>query len=68
MGALAYADYITISCPSRGGLNKMSSLCNDNCNNITFNTKKTICIKYNEPVIDSWANEIQCNIIVNMWI
>ena len=52
MVALAYADDITSSCPSRRGLNKMLSWCNEfaNFNHINFNTKKTICIKYGEHV------------------
>ena len=54
-GALAYADDITISCPSRRGLNRILYICHSFAlsNNITFNTKKTMCIKYGEPVKDS---------------
>ena len=54
MGALAYADDITITCPSRRGLHKMLVLCNNfgNENYIIFNTKKTLCVKYGEPVND----------------
>ena len=54
-GALAYADDITISCPSRRGLNRLLYICHSFAlsNNITFNTKKTMCIKYGEPVKDS---------------
>ena len=52
MGALSYADDITLSCPSVQGLNKMMNSCSDfstnNC--ITFNVKKTICIKYGESI------------------
>ena len=52
MGALSYADDITLSCPSVHGLNKMMSICSDFATNnfITFNAKKTICIKYGESV------------------
>ena len=52
MGALAYADDITITCPSRRGLPKMLVLCNNlgNGNFIIFNTKKTLSVKYGEPV------------------
>ena len=54
-GALAYADNITISCPSSRGLNPCLYVCHSLAlsNNITFNTKKTMCIKYGEPVEDS---------------
>ena len=54
MGALAYADDITITCPSRRGLHKMLVLCNNfgNEHYIIFNTKKTLCVKYGEPVND----------------
>ena len=65
MGALAYADDITITYPNRRGLHKMLVLCNnlENENYIIFNTKKTLCVKYllllllllllyNEPVND----------------
>ena len=51
-GALAYADDITISCPSRRGLNRLLYICHTfaQSNDITFNTMKTMCIKYGEPV------------------
>ena len=54
MGALAYADDITITCPSQQGLHKMLVLCNNfgNENYIIFNTKKTLCVKYGKPVND----------------
>ena len=54
-GALAYADDITISCPSRRGLNRLLYICHTFAlsNDITFSTKKTMCIKYGEPVKDS---------------
>ena len=52
MRALSYADDITLSCPSVHGLNNMMSICSDFATNnfITFNAKKTICIKYGESV------------------
>ena len=52
MGALSYADDITLCCPSVYGLNKMMSICSDFTTNhfITFNAQKTICIKYGESV------------------
>ena len=50
MGALSYADDIIVSCPNVHGLNKMMSICSDFTTNnfITFNAKKTMCIKYGE--------------------
>ena len=52
MGELSYADDITLSCPSVHGLNKIMNICSDFATNnfITFNAKKTICIKYGESV------------------
>ena len=52
MGALTYADDITLSCPSVHGLNTMMSICSDFATNncITFNANKIICIKYGEYV------------------
>ena len=54
MGALAYADDITITCPSRRELYRMLVLCKHfgNNNYIIFNTRKTLCVKYGEPVND----------------
>ena len=59
-GALAYADNITISCPSRRGLNRLLYICQSFAlsNNITFNTKKTMCIKYGEDYIRSSSIKI----------
>ena len=44
MGALSYADDITIMCPSIGGLNKMLKICYSfaQSNSIIFNNKKTV--------------------------
>ena len=52
MGALSYADDITISCPSLYGLSIMLDICNNFAheNFITFNTKKTVCIKFGELI------------------
>ena len=46
MGALSYADDITIMCPSIGGLNEMLKICHSfaQSNSIIFNNKKTDCI------------------------
>ena len=48
MGALSYADDIILSCPSIRGLNRMIKICSifANSNHITFNCKKTVCIKF----------------------
>ena len=52
MGALSYADDITISCPSLYGLSIMLDICTNfvHENFITFNTKKTVCIKWQTNV------------------
>ena len=54
MGALSYADDITLSCPSVYGLNKMMNIRSDfatnNCITFFFNAQKTNCIKYGESV------------------
>ena len=53
MGLLAYTDHVTLICPGRQGLKKkMLEVCNHFAFNyhITFNTKKTMCIKLGEPV------------------
>ena len=53
-GALGYADDIISSCPSRRGLNRLLYIYIPFiCSNITFNTKKTMCMKYGKPVKDS---------------
>ena len=53
MGALSYADDITIICPGIRGLNKMLKICNEcaQSNKIIFNSKKTICIKFGDKHI-----------------
>ena len=52
MGALGYADDITLTCPSLYGLNSMLDICNQFAknNHVIFNIKKTICIKYSDAV------------------
>ena len=52
-GALSYADDITLLCPSVWGLNEMLKICNKYRleNNIIFNSKKTVCIKFGSTVI-----------------
>ena len=59
MGALSYADDITIMCPSIGGLNEMLKIChnfaqsNSNSNNkkSNSNNKKTVCIKFGKKIV-----------------
>ena len=53
-GALAYADDVTIICPSLRGLNKMLEICNEYAaaNHIYFNSMKTVCIKYGDSVME----------------
>ena len=54
MGALSYADDITLIAPSIGGLNEMLKLCDNYATvyNVMFNSKKTVCIKFgNEAAI-----------------
>ena len=52
--ALAYVDDVTIICPSLRGLNKMLEICNEYAaaNHIYFNSMKTVCIKYGDPVME----------------
>ena len=72
MGALSYADDITLLCPSLKGLNKMLSICSSFAvkYDITFNSKKTECIKFGKTLRDcetallngikiKWVNKIR---------
>ena len=54
-GDLSYADDITLSCSSIRGLNRMIEICNSFAaeHNIIFNTKKSLGIKYGDPVCAS---------------
>ena len=54
-GALSYADDITLSCPSIRGLNRMLEICNTFAAEhiLIFNTKKSVGIKYGDPVCAS---------------
>ena len=54
LGALAYADDVIIICPSLRGLNEMLEICNEYAavNHIYFNSMKTVCIKYGDPVME----------------
>ena len=54
VGALSYADDITLLCPSIRGLNKMLDICNSFADmyDIKFNAKKSLGIKFGcEPVM-----------------
>ena len=53
IGALSYADDITIFSPSIGGLNEMLKICHifAEKNSILFNSKKTVCIKFGGNVV-----------------
>ena len=57
MGALSYADDITLIAPSIGGLNEMLKLCDNYATvyNVIFNSKKTVCIKFGKEVIRNEA-------------
>ena len=57
MGALPYPDDITLLSPSLHGLYRMLEICAKFANNfdITFNSKKTLCIKFGE-----YLNSIEC--------
>ena len=54
VGALYYADDVTLISPSIRVLNAMISLCEEFAKNfdITFNYKKTVCIKFSQKLID----------------
>ena len=53
IGALSYADDITILSPSIGGLNETLKICHifAEKNSILFNSKKTVCIKFGGNVV-----------------
>ena len=55
VGALCYADDVTLLSPSIRGLNAMISLCEVFAKNfdVTFNCKKTVCIKFGQKFIGS---------------
>lgn len=52
MGALSYADDITLISPSIIGLNKMIAICSKFADDysITFNSKKSVCIKFGDTI------------------
>ena len=53
MGALSYADDITLLSPSLHGLNRMLEICAKFADSfdITFNSKKVLCIKLGESLM-----------------
>ena len=57
MDALSYVDNITLLSPSLHGLNRMLKICAAFADSfdITFNSKKTLCIKFGESL-----NGIEC--------
>ena len=59
MGALSYADDITIMCLSIEGFNEMLKICHNfaQSNSIIFNNKKTVCIKFRREIV---KNEKSC--------
>ena len=66
IGALFYADDITLLCPSIRGLNEMIVLCCEYAQeyDITLNPKKTVCIKFGSKInIDEHVsiNGFLCN-------
>ena len=52
MGALSYADDITLIASSIEGLNEMLKLCDNSATvyNVMFNSKKTVFIKFGNEV------------------
>ena len=60
IGFLVYANDVTIICPNLKGPNKMIEICTEDAaaNHTYFNSKKTICIKYGDSVIEALLNRI----------
>ena len=65
-GALAYADDVTIICPSLRGLNKMLEICYEYAaaNHIYFISMKTVCIKYGDPVMDYEISFVKWSVFI----
>ena len=65
VGALGYADDLTLICPSLNSLNHMLSICTDFAKqyNIVFNAKKTMGIKFGAPVSQQDSVYLNDNII-----
>ena len=68
MGALSYADDITIMCPSIGGLNKMLKICYNftQSNSIIFNNKKSVCIKFVKEIVKNEKTVLNTHVL-NLW-
>ena len=65
MGALSYADDITLLSPSLHGLNRMFEICAKFVDNfdITFNSKKTLWIKFGESLNGKNCGKLNSKII-----
>ena len=52
IGALAYADDVTLLCPSLHGMQKMIDVCETFADefDVIFNSKKTVCIKFGNNI------------------
>ena len=72
VGALGYADDLTLVCPTLESLNGMLEICSRFAEefNVTFNASKTMCIKFGSPVLSTdqarlghnvieWVNEVK---------
>ena len=67
-GVLSYADDITLICPSLRGMNCMLKICSDFAENfsLTFNSNKSMCIKFGESVND--REKIMLNNLQIAWV
>ena len=67
-GVLSYADDITLICPSLRGMNCMLKICSDFAENfsLTFNSNKSMCIKFGESVND--REKIMLNDLQIAWV
>ena len=67
-GVLSNADDITLICPSLRGMNCMLKICSDFAENfsLTFNSNKSMCIKFGESVND--REKIMLNDLQIAWV
>ena len=67
-GVLSYADDITLICPSLRGMNCVLKICSDFAQNfsLTFNSNKSMCIKFGESVND--REKIMLNDLQIAWV
>ena len=65
-GALANADDVAINCPSLRGLNKMLDICYEYAaaNHIYFDSIKTVCIKYGDPVMEYEKSVVKWSVFI----